>query len=219
MAELLTRKGDQAEAFRTVRDDFLHRLETELGLPAGTPSNRPSARPLVDAGVDPDSLARMLTSARTPAGRGTTAFLTALHQLDTAAHECLQSRRRRSLSLYAAARREIAKVIVGQDALIEQVLVALFAGGHVLIEGVPGTAKTLLVRVLARLFTCEFKRIQFTPDLMPADIIGTNVFDPRDQTFQFRHGPIFAQFVLGDEINRAPPRRRPRCSKRCRNGR
>jgi len=90
--------------------------------------------------------------------------------------------------------------------LVEQVLVALFAGGHVLIEGVPGTAKTLLVRVVARLFACEFKRVQFTPDLMPADIVGTNVFNPRDQSFQFRPGPIFSQFVLGDEINRAPPK-------------
>jgi MoxR-like ATPase len=109
-------------------------------------------------------------------------------------------------TLYAAARREIGKVIVGQDDLVEQVLVALFAGGHVLIEGVPGTAKTLLVRVIARLFACDFKRVQFTPDLMPADIVGTNVFDPRDQTFRFRPGPVFAQFVLGDEINRAPPK-------------
>jgi MoxR-like ATPase len=108
--------------------------------------------------------------------------------------------------LHAAARRELAKVIVGQDDLLEQVLVALFAGGHVLIEGVPGTAKTLLVRVIAKLFGCDFKRVQFTPDLMPADITGTNVFDPRDQTFQFRPGPIFAQLVLGDEINRAPPK-------------
>ncbi|OWK42242.1 AAA family ATPase [Fimbriiglobus ruber] len=109
-------------------------------------------------------------------------------------------------NLYAAARREIAKVIVGQDEMVEQVLVSLFAGGHVLIEGVPGTAKTLLVRVLARLFTCEFKRVQFTPDLMPADITGTNVFDPREQTFQFRAGPVFTQLLLGDEINRAPPK-------------
>jgi MoxR-like ATPase len=109
-------------------------------------------------------------------------------------------------SLYAATRREIAKVIVGQDTVIEQVLVSLFAGGHVLIEGVPGTAKTLLVRVIARLFACEFKRVQFTPDLMPADVTGTNVFDPREQRFQFRHGPIFSQLVLGDEINRAPPK-------------
>ncbi|MFO0823067.1 MAG: MoxR family ATPase [Gemmataceae bacterium] len=108
--------------------------------------------------------------------------------------------------LYTAARREIAKVIVGQESLIEEVLVALFAGGHVLVEGVPGTAKTLLIRVVARLFNCEFKRIQFTPDLMPSDVTGTNVFDPRDQTFKFRPGPIFSQLVLGDEINRAPPK-------------
>ena len=109
-------------------------------------------------------------------------------------------------ALYAAARAEVGKVIVGQDQLVEQVFVALFAGGHVLIEGVPGTAKTLLVRVVSRLFACEFKRVQFTPDLMPADIIGTNIFDPRDQSFRFRQGPVFAQLVLGDEINRAPPK-------------
>jgi MoxR-like ATPase len=106
--------------------------------------------------------------------------------------------------LYASARHELAKVIVGQDEVLEAVLAALFAGGHVLIEGIPGTAKTLLVRVLARLFDVPFKRIQFTPDLMPADITGTSVFDPRDQSFHFRPGPIFASFVLGDEINRAP---------------
>ncbi len=106
--------------------------------------------------------------------------------------------------LYQAARQGINQVIVGQDHLVEQVLVCLFAGGHVLIEGIPGTAKTLLVRVLARIFDCKFKRIQFTPDLMPADIVGVNIFDPRQQAFQFRPGPIFAQFLLGDEINRAP---------------
>ncbi len=106
--------------------------------------------------------------------------------------------------LYEAARREVAKVIVGQADVVEQVLVALFAGGHVLIEGIPGTAKTLLVRVIARLFDCRFKRIQFTPDLMPADIIGTSVFDPHQQAFRFVPGPIFGEFLLGDEINRAP---------------
>src|SRR6266568_822728 len=84
--------------------------------------------------------------------------------------------------LYEPARKEIAKVVVGQD---EQILICLFAGGHVLIEGIPGTAKTLLVRVLARLFDCTFKRIQFTPDLMPADILGTNIYDAHQQTFQF----------------------------------
>ncbi|MBX7104121.1 MAG: MoxR family ATPase [Gemmataceae bacterium] len=108
--------------------------------------------------------------------------------------------------LYAAARREIAKVIVGQDAVVEQLLTCVFAGGHALIEGNPGTAKTLLVRVLARIFRCQFKRVQFTPDLMPSDIIGTNIFDPRSQEFTFRRGPVFAEFVLGDEINRAPPK-------------
>jgi MoxR-like ATPase len=107
-------------------------------------------------------------------------------------------------NLYQAACQEIAKVIVGQDQVIDDLLVTLFAGGHILIEGVPGTAKTLLVRVLARLFACDFKRIQFTPDLMPADILGTNVFDVQQNQFRFRPGPIFAQFLLGDEINRAP---------------
>src|SRR5262245_59335457 len=107
-------------------------------------------------------------------------------------------------NLFTAARQEIGKVIVGQDELVEQVLVCLLAGGHVLIEGPPGTAKTLLVRVVSRVFACSFKRIQFTPDLMPADIVGTNIFDPKDQTFVFRPGPIFASLILGDEINRAP---------------
>jgi MoxR-like ATPase len=107
-------------------------------------------------------------------------------------------------NLYQAARREIDKVIVGQDDVIEPALVCLFAGGHVLIEGPPGTAKTLLVRLIARLFTCSFKRIQFTPDLMPSDITGTNIFDPREQRFSFRPGPVFGELILGDEINRAP---------------
>src|SRR5262245_36014391 len=107
-------------------------------------------------------------------------------------------------NLYQAARRQIAKVIVGQGEGTEGLLVCLFAGGHALIEAIPGPAKTLLVRVLARLFDCGFKRIQFTPDLMPADIIGTNIYDPNRQAFQFRPGPVFAPFVLGDEINRAP---------------
>jgi MoxR-like ATPase len=110
----------------------------------------------------------------------------------------------RVASLYHEARQEIAKVIIGQDEPIEQVLVCLLAGGHALIEGIPGTAKTLLVRVLARLFDCTFKRIQFTPDLMPADIIGTNIYVEQRQEFQFRPGPLFTQFLLGDEVNRAP---------------
>jgi MoxR-like ATPase len=101
---------------------------------------------------------------------------------------------------------ELRKVIVGQDATIEQVLVALLAGGHALIEGVPGTAKTLLVKTLARIIGAGFSRIQFTPDLMPADVTGTNVFNMQTSQFTLRHGPIFTDILLADEINRTPPK-------------
>ena len=98
------------------------------------------------------------------------------------------------------------KAIVGQTEVIEMVLVALIARGHVLLEGVPGTAKTLMVKALARTLDCDFKRIQFTPDLMPSDIIGTNVFNLRDSSFELRKGPIFTDLLLADEINRTPPK-------------
>jgi MoxR-like ATPase len=103
---------------------------------------------------------------------------------------------------------EIRKVIVGQDAVIEQVLMALFTGGHCLITGVPGLAKTLLIRTLADIFDLSFKRIQFTPDLMPADITGTEVLDDEGghRSLRFVKGPIFAQILLADEINRTPPK-------------
>ncbi len=110
---------------------------------------------------------------------------------------------------FAAIRREIQRVIVGHEVLIEHVLYALFSNGHVLLEGVPGLGKTLLVRTLAQCLDLRYSRIQFTPDLMPADIIGTNVVvqdaDGR-RYFQFQRGPIFSQIVLADEINRATPK-------------
>ncbi|HZT41712.1 MAG TPA: MoxR family ATPase [Chthonomonadaceae bacterium] len=101
---------------------------------------------------------------------------------------------------------EVHKAIVGQEELAEMLIVAVLAGGHVLLEGVPGTAKTLSVRALARIFDVSFARIQFTPDLMPSDILGTSVFDPRTQQFNLKRGPIFAGLILADEINRTPPK-------------
>lgn len=102
-------------------------------------------------------------------------------------------------------KREISKVIVGYEDIIEQVLIALFSGGHVLLEGLPGLGKTLMVKTLSEALDLTFSRIQFTPDLMPSDIIGTNIME-RDRMFRFQPGPIFAQIVLADEINRATPK-------------
>lgn len=101
-------------------------------------------------------------------------------------------------------RSEIAKVIVGQDKTIDLVLTCILANGHVLIEGVPGVAKTLLARLIARLVDAHFSRVQFTPDLMPSDVLGTNVFNVKTQEFEFHPGPVFSDIVLVDEINRAP---------------
>lgn len=101
-------------------------------------------------------------------------------------------------------RREAAGVIVGQDDPFELLTIALFTGGHVLLEGVPGTAKTLMAKTMARLVRARFGRIQFTPDLMPSDILGTSVFDINSGQFHLRKGPIFTQILLADEINRAP---------------
>jgi MoxR-like ATPase len=103
-------------------------------------------------------------------------------------------------------RRELAKVIVGQDVPIEQILIALLAEGHALIEGVPGTAKTLTVKTLSRIVNADFGRIQFTPDLMPSDITGTNIFNVATSSFSLRPGPIFTDILLADEINRTPPK-------------
>jgi len=109
-------------------------------------------------------------------------------------------------STIAYIRNELRKVIVGQDEPIEQILVALLAEGHALIEGVPGTAKTLTVKTLARIVNAGFGRIQFTPDLMPSDITGTNVFNMGSSSFSLRRGPVFTDLLLADEINRTPPK-------------
>ncbi len=101
---------------------------------------------------------------------------------------------------------ELRKTIVGQDEVIEQILVAILAEGHALLEGVPGTAKTLTVKTLAQIIGARFSRIQFTPDLMPSDITGTNVFNMQSSEFSLRHGPIFTDILLADEINRTPPK-------------
>ena len=107
-------------------------------------------------------------------------------------------------NILTRAKQEIAKVIIGQDPVIDSALIAIFTGHHALIEGVPGVAKTLLVRTLAHVLGCEFGRIQFTPDLMPADITGTHVFNLQKNDFALVKGPIFTTFLLADEINRAP---------------
>ena len=99
---------------------------------------------------------------------------------------------------------EVTRVLIGQDELVSQTLVAVFARGHVLVEGVPGLGKTLLVRALGQVLGCQFKRIQFTPDLMPSDVTGGNVFNQKVAAFDFVAGPVFTQLLLADEINRAP---------------
>ncbi len=108
--------------------------------------------------------------------------------------------------LVAAVRGEVRKAVVGQDDVIGQFLVALLVGGHVLLEGVPGVAKTLTAKSLAQSINAEFKRIQFTPDLMPSDVVGTNVFNVKTQDFNLKEGPVFTDILLADEINRTPPK-------------
>ncbi|UCC95794.1 MAG: AAA family ATPase, partial [Candidatus Omnitrophota bacterium] len=108
--------------------------------------------------------------------------------------------------LCARIKQELAKTIVGHQGLIEEILVGLLARGHILLEGVPGIAKTLLSKTLAHSLHAQFKRIQFTPDLMPSDVTGTNVFDFSTHTFKLRKGPVFTDVLLADEINRTPPK-------------
>ncbi|MEO0377236.1 MAG: MoxR family ATPase [Cyanobacteria bacterium P01_A01_bin.17] len=101
---------------------------------------------------------------------------------------------------------QLSQIVIGQDAVIKGLLIALLAEGHVILEGVPGTAKTLLVRLLANLMQAEFRRVQLTPDVLPADVLGTSIFDFNSRSFSLRKGPIFTQILLADEINRTPPK-------------
>ncbi len=105
---------------------------------------------------------------------------------------------------FQAVKTEIEKVIVGQQEMVQRLLVALLADGHILLEGLPGLAKTLAVTTLAQIIQCDFKRIQFTPDLLPADLIGTTIYNPKEASFSVSKGPIFTNLLLADEINRAP---------------
>ena len=109
-------------------------------------------------------------------------------------------------SVVVELKKEIGKAIVGQEAAVEHCIVALLANGHVLLEGVPGIGKSLLVRAIARTLGLEYGRIQFTPDLMPSDVLGTNIFDANSGDFKLRFGPVFTQVLLADEINRTPPK-------------
>jgi len=111
-----------------------------------------------------------------------------------------------SREAFNAVRTEVAKAIVGQDAVVSGLIVSLLADGHVLLEGVPGVAKTLLVRTLAAALSLDTKRVQFTPDLMPGDVTGSLIYDSRSSEFEFRQGPVFTNLLLADEINRTPPK-------------
>ncbi|MFC5696558.1 AAA family ATPase [Pseudomonas sp. GCM10022186] len=125
-------------------------------------------------------------------------------EASSAAAPSAASQRQRASQLAQAVRLELQKAVIGQAAVIDDVLTALLAGGHVLVEGVPGLGKTLLVRALARCFGGEFSRIQFTPDLMPSDVTGHAVYDMQSEQFKLRKGPVFTNLLLADEINRAP---------------
>ncbi|MEN9518165.1 MAG: hypothetical protein RLZZ381_753, partial [Cyanobacteriota bacterium] len=111
-----------------------------------------------------------------------------------------------SNSLLNSLSQQIDNVVIGQGNLVKQLLIALLSGGHVIIEGVPGTGKTLLVKILSKLIAADFRRIQLTPDILPSDILGTNIFDLNSRDFILKKGPVFTEILLADEINRTPPK-------------
>ena len=116
----------------------------------------------------------------------------------------LQSRISDASAFIRPLRTEIGRIVAGQEYLVDRVLLSLIANGHLLLEGVPGLAKTLLVKTVAQAMDGAFSRIQFTPDLLPSDVVGTTIYNPNDHTFSVKKGPVFANLVLADEINRAP---------------
>lgn len=118
--------------------------------------------------------------------------------------EAIQNEVEKSSAVLGNVRSEIARVIVGQQEIIDRLLIGIIANGHILIEGVPGLAKTLIISSLASVFDASYSRIQFTPDLLPADITGTMIYNPKSGDFSVKKGPVFANFILADEINRAP---------------
>ncbi|MEN9869996.1 MAG: hypothetical protein RLZZ171_979, partial [Cyanobacteriota bacterium] len=111
-----------------------------------------------------------------------------------------------SNSLLNSLSQQIDNVVIGHGNLVKQLLIALLSGGHVIIEGVPGTGKTLLVKILSKLIAADFRRIQLTPDILPSDILGTNIFDLNSRDFILKKGPVFTEILLADEINRTPPK-------------
>ena len=127
-----------------------------------------------------------------------------MNEIQTLEIEAIQDRIRHVSQFIADVKLEVNRFIVGQEALINRLLIGLLVGGHVLVEGFPGLAKTLSIKLIARALGCSFSRIQFTPDLLPADILGTTIYDPREHRFSIKKGPIFANLILADEINRAP---------------
>jgi MoxR-like ATPase len=172
---------------------FWNKSSTAPGAAAAKPESAPPR-------IDPDFAAEKYT---VPAGRGTVG-----RQWDRSgenpAIRDVQKRVQEASAWVEPLRSEMARIIVGQEQLIDRLMVGLISNGHILLEGVPGLAKTLALKTLAGCIGLHFQRIQFTPDMLPADIVGTMIYNPRDGSFSTKHGPVFSNLILADEINRAP---------------